>query len=308
MLHVFFWEQVSFGICGSIRKLLRLVLPLAVQEFTWRVLKKPDYVSSILLYLPKLFPERVYWHHLFTKFFKKPFVSSKFFSSAWSFCPEVSAPSHAGSRRGFHIESFLGRVVHVDNQRPTTTWLFGRIATVVKQKQKKQNDDCWWGNMLHDMGFTCRESSFSSTRMMSTPSIHDAMMLCKSKGDWQQALLWLYTSLEQKLKINVTIYNLAIGTCERATYWSFAIHLLHLQRYLGVAADIVSFTTTMNAAGRASEWQRTLAFLCDLGTLSIQPNLLTLNTCINACSRAFEWQRALAMLQVGTRTSGGQPI
>eukprot|EP00434_Breviolum_minutum_P029046 symbB.v1.2.025694.t1/scaffold2510.1/size77360/3 len=117
--------------------------------------------------------------------------------------------------------------------------------------------------------------------------------------DWQQALLWLYTSLEQKLKINVTIYNLVIGTCERATYWSFAIHLLSQRRHLGVeTADIVSFTTTMNAAGRASEWQRTLALLCDLGTVSIGPNLLTLNTCINACSRAFEWQRALAMLQV----------
>ena len=179
--------------------------------------------------------------------------------------------------------------------------------------------------MLHGMGihFTCRAmydspdspsnektSSSSGPRMMSTPasrSAHDAIMLCKSKGDWQQALLWLYTSLEQKLKINVTIYNLVIGTCERATYWSFAIHLLSQRRHLGVeTADIVSFTTTMNAAGRASEWQRTLALLCDLGTVSIGPNLLTLNTCINACSRAFEWQRALAMLQVGG--SRGQPI
>lgn len=168
--------------------------------------------------------------------------------------------------------------------------------------------------MLHGMGFTCRamydspviqESSASSTRMMSTPasrSIHDAIMVCKSKGDWQQALVWLYTSLEQKLKINVTIYNLVIGTCERATCWSFAIHLLSQRRHLGMeTADIVSFTTTMNAAGRASEWQRTLALLSDLGTVSIEPNLLTLNTCINACSRAFEWQRALAMLQVGGR-------
>ena len=166
MLHLFFWEQVSFGICGSIR--LKYIwetseacfacgcsgIHLKSTEKSWRRHGKSWlYVSSILLYLPKLFPERVYWHHLCTKFFKRPFVSSKFFS----FCPEVSAPSHDGSRRGFHIESFLGRVVHVDNKRPaTTTWLFGRIATVVKKKQKKQNDDCWWGNMLHDMGFTCR--------------------------------------------------------------------------------------------------------------------------------------------------------
>ena len=79
-------------------------------------------------FLPKLFQERVYWHHLCTKFFKKLFVSSKFFREFVSLL--IRLPDFGSVE---NIESFLARVGHVDNKRPAiTTWLFGRIATWVR--------------------------------------------------------------------------------------------------------------------------------------------------------------------------------
>jgi hypothetical protein len=93
--------------------------------------------------------------------------------------------------------------------------------------------------------------------------------------------------------MDLMMHNLAIGACEKATMWSFALNLL---AGLGFEADVVSFTTTMNALGKGSEWQRSINLLHEtIVTISIQPNLMTWNTCVSA-GRA-EWQQGLAMLE-----------
>lgn len=127
---------------------------------------------------------------------------------------------------------------------------------------------------------------------MTPRRLQNALRDCKAAGDWQQALVWLREGRE--VQADLITHNLALGACEKAMVWPFALHLLW---NVLSEADIVSFTSTMNAAGRASEWQRAMALLVDLETRSMQPNLLSLNTCISAASRASEWQHALGMLE-----------
>lgn len=115
---------------------------------------------------------------------------------------------------------------------------------------------------------------------------------CKASRNWQRALIWLRTSQGQKVQMDLMMHNLAIGACEKATMWSFALNLLGQ----GFETDVVSFPTTMNALGKGSEWQRSISLLQTIVTISIQPNLMTWNTCVSA-GRA-EWQQGLAMLEV----------
>ena len=103
--------------------------------------------------------------------------------------------------------------------------------------------------------------------------------------------------------MDLIIHNVAIGACEKATTWSFALHLLAVGLgFEDFQADVVSFTTTMNALGKGSEWQQSINLLDDLddgtmATVSIQPNLMTWNSCVSTTGRAFEWQQGLAMLE-----------
>ena len=134
-------------------------------------------------------------------------------------------------------------------------------------------------------------------RAITSSFVQNAIRDCKASGNWQRALIWLRTSQGQKVQVDLMMHNLAIGACEKATRWSFALHLLAC---LGFEADVVSFTSPMNALGKGNEWQRSINLLHDLEnmvTISIQPNLMTWNTCVSATARASEWQKGLAMLE-----------
>ncbi|CAE7782042.1 EMB2654 [Symbiodinium sp. CCMP2592] len=94
---------------------------------------------------------------------------------------------------------------------------------------------------------------------------------------------------------DVISFNSCISSCQKASRWPWAIHLLFSMVGAALAANSISYNAAIGACQRTGHWQQALQLLRSMPTATVEPSVISYNVGVSACEEAAQWQAALQL-------------
>ena len=128
-------------------------------------------------------------------------------------------------------------------------------------------------------------------------AISRAIVACKKRADWQQALKLLAEMRTQQLAPGIKEYTAAVSACAWASQADAAVHLLRVEMPAhGVAPDSYTYSEWIHDASTNMQRLQTrshAAHVSSRGVMSTQHCRYA--AALGACTRALQWERALSI-------------
>lgn len=165
-----------------------------------------------------------------------------------------------------------------------------------------------WSNalkLLHEMernGIPPTEVSYSVT-----------IKACGKSGQWEKVLDLLEGMRAKKMKINIYVYNAAIGAIAKAAKQRMkniensagillsteVLSLLTKMRSDGIEPDGFSYSSAISCYGSEGQWEEAIRTIQEMrnGGPSIQPNKVAYTAAISSCGRSGQVDIAVQLFE-----------
>lgn len=110
---------------------------------------------------------------------------------------------------------------------------------------------------------------------------------------WQRSLVALANRLAKNLLVEKGTYEAAVRSCEKASEWAWALHLLVNASRNSAAPGVAVSTFIANAACRRAKWKQAVSLLASLH----QPDRVAFNILITAWGLGQHWEQSLAVFE-----------
>ena len=120
-----------------------------------------------------------------------------------------------------------------------------------------------------------------------------AINSCGAAKQWERALSF-FNEMSNQLVPNRISFGAVISACEKASEWTWAVHLLELAEPLKPNEIICS--AVISACEKSSRWEVALFLLRSLNRLTLETTSESYNPVISACSGS-QWQLAWELFQ-----------
>ena len=120
-----------------------------------------------------------------------------------------------------------------------------------------------------------------------------AINSCGAAKQWERALSF-FNEMSNQLVPNRISFGAVISACEKASEWTWAVHLLELAEPLKPNEIICS--AVISACEKSSRWEAALFLLRSLNRLTLETTSESYNPVISACSGS-QWQLAWELFQ-----------
>ena len=125
-----------------------------------------------------------------------------------------------------------------------------------------------------------------------------AMKACIKAENFSRALNIFEEMTERKIKIDSTVYNIALDAAARAGAHVKCLLMFSKMEEMGIRQDIIGFTAILSSCNLSGDWKEAIGILEIMKSKKwLQPNLKTYTIVISACIRGNSPERALDLFK-----------
>jgi pentatricopeptide repeat domain-containing protein 1 len=136
---------------------------------------------------------------------------------------------------------------------------------------------------------------------------------CGRSGQWERALELLDVMRSKKMKINIFVYNAAIGAIAKAAKQRIksvdyntgkslsekVLSLLSKMKSDGIEPDGFSYSSAMSCYGSEGQWEEAVRTIQEMrkGGPNVQPNKVAYTAAISSCGRSGQVNQAIQLFE-----------